>query len=122
MDKIVTINNDFKKKINDIGYKALIFIITIIITVIIAKIVKSRIVNTIVEKNDKESILMRSQKIFLNFIIKFFDFENKILKIVNKLNLESNYNENDGLDDKLLFDSRGVFIKIEFNILKISLY
>ena len=55
MDKIVTINNDFKKKINDIGYKALIFIITIIITVIIAKIVKSRIVNTIVEKNDNEN-------------------------------------------------------------------
>ena len=55
MDKIVTINNDFKKKINDIGYKALIFIITIVITVIIAKIVKSRIVNTVIEKNDNEN-------------------------------------------------------------------
>lgn len=55
MDKIVTINNDFKKKINDIGYKALIFIITIVITVIIAKIIKSRIVNTVIEKNDNEN-------------------------------------------------------------------
>lgn len=55
MDKIVTINNDFKKKLNDIGYKIIVFIVTIIITVIIAKIVKSRIVNTIVEKNDNEN-------------------------------------------------------------------
>jgi len=55
MDKIITINNDFKKKINDIWYKVIVFIVTIIITVIIAKIVKSRIVNTIVEKNDNEN-------------------------------------------------------------------
>ena len=32
---------------------------------------------------------MRCQKIFLKFIIKFFDFENNTIKILNKLNIKN---------------------------------
>ena len=61
----------------------------------------------ILENNEKESLHIRSQKIFLKFIIKFFDFENKTLKIINKLELE-----NDNLDPVLLIPFLNSFIPI----------
>jgi hypothetical protein len=66
----------------------------------------------ILENNEKETLHNRTQKIFLKFIIKFFDFENKTLKIINKLKLENNYIENDVLNPKILLPFLNNFIPI----------
>jgi len=63
----------------------------------------------ILENNEKESLHIRTQKIFIKFIIKFFDFENKTSNIINKLNLKL---ENDMLDPILLLPFLNNFIPI----------
>ena len=66
----------------------------------------------ILENNEKESLNVRTQKIFIKFIIKFFDFENKISKIINKLGLDNNFIKNDIFDHKLLLPFLNNFIPI----------
>jgi hypothetical protein len=61
----------------------------------------------IIENNEKESLHARTQKIFLKFIIKFFDFENNIHKITNKLGLE-----NDMIEAKILLPCLNKLIPI----------
>lgn len=72
-------NNIFNKLINKITFK------------IINNLNLSEITpNIINSKNNKISLYQRVQKIFLKFIIKYFDFENKSDLIIKKLDLNVN--------------------------------
>ena len=66
----------------------------------------------IIENSEKESLHIRCQKIFLKFVIKFFDFENNVMKIINKLNLDIQNNDNDILEPNLLIPFLNKFIPI----------
>jgi hypothetical protein len=57
--------------------------------------------NIINNKNDKISLYQRVQKIFLKFVIKYFDFENKNELIMKKLGLNVNIIEPKHLTDFL---------------------
>jgi len=112
-------NNDIKNlqsKLNTLTYSVnkdsifnikKLFLDKIVNEISIEIIKNLNIINTspninIPENNEKETLHIRIQKIFLKFLIKFFDFENKTQKIINKLDLEENYTHNDILDSKLL--------------------
>jgi hypothetical protein len=68
--------------------------------------------NIITGINDKISLYQRVQKIFLKFVIKYFDFENKSDLIIKKLGLNVN-----SIEPKHLIDFLETTIKIN-NIFK----
>ena len=68
LDKIILINEEFKNKAKNYGYKIIVSIIIIIITLIIANIVKNIILNKLIEKemNNKNN----NKKIFYTLFSK----------------------------------------------------
>ena len=61
------------------------------------------------DNNEKYSLHKRIQKIFLKFILRYFEYENKTENIIKKLSLNIHY---ENLESSLLFDFLNNFIPI----------
>jgi len=92
-NEINNLQKEYNKKNSFVNIKKVIF--DELINLVCSEIVKSlNILDTSPHINipleNKSTLYTRIQKIFLKFIIKYFNFENNLDKIYNKLNLDKN--------------------------------